>query len=70
MVDDTGKVLDTTVIYPTAPQNKVEEAKTVLKKLIRKADGVVVNPFGFGLKLDMEKAENIERQFGGLRVVK
>ena len=41
-----------------------------LKKLIRKADGVVVNPFGFGLKLDMEKAENIERQFGGLRVVK
>ena len=36
VVDDTGKVLDTTVIYPTAPQNKVEEAKTVLKKLIRK----------------------------------
>ena len=31
-----GKVLDTTVIYPTAPQNKVEEAKTVLKKLISK----------------------------------
>ena len=34
VVDPTGKVLDTTVIYPTAPQNKVEEAKTVLKKLI------------------------------------
>ena len=36
VVDPTGKVLDTTVIYPTAPQNKVEEAKTVLKKLISK----------------------------------
>ena len=34
VVDPTGKVLDTTVIYPTAPQNKVEEAKVVLKKLI------------------------------------
>ncbi len=36
VVDPTGKVLDTKVIYPTAPQNKVEEAKTELKKLIRK----------------------------------
>ena len=36
VVDETGKVLDTTVIYPTAPQNKVEEAKAVLKKLISK----------------------------------
>ena len=36
IVDATGKVLDTKVIYPTAPQNKVEEAKTELKKLIRK----------------------------------
>lgn len=36
VVDATGKVLDTTVIYPTAPQNKVEEAKAVLKKLISK----------------------------------
>ena len=36
VVDPTGKVLDTTVIYPTAPQNKVEEAKIVLKKLISK----------------------------------
>ncbi len=34
VVDPTGKVLDTTVIYPTAPQNKVREAKAVLKKLI------------------------------------
>ncbi len=36
VVDETGKVLDTTVIYPTAPQNKVAEAKNVLKKLIKK----------------------------------
>ena len=36
VVDSTGKVLDTVVIYPTAPQNKVEEAKAVLKKLIKK----------------------------------
>lgn len=36
VVDSTGRVLDTTVIYPTAPQNKVEEAKAVLKKLISK----------------------------------
>ena len=36
VVDPTGKVLDTTVIYPTAPQNKVEEAKAVIKKLIDK----------------------------------
>ncbi|HJA71386.1 MAG TPA: RNA-binding transcriptional accessory protein [Candidatus Lachnoclostridium stercoravium] len=36
VVDSTGKVLDTVVIYPTAPQNKVEEAKKVLKNLIRK----------------------------------
>lgn len=36
VVDSTGKVLDTKVIYPTAPQNKVEEAKKELKKLISK----------------------------------
>ena len=36
VVDETGKVLDTKVIYPTAPQNKVAEAKAELKKLIRK----------------------------------
>ena len=35
VVDETGKVLDTVVIYPTAPQNKVAEAKEVLKNLIK-----------------------------------
>ena len=36
VVDATGKVLDTTVIYPTEPQNKVEQAKKVVKELIAK----------------------------------
>ena len=36
IVDATGKVLDTKVIYPTAPQNKVEESKKELKRLIGK----------------------------------
>ncbi len=38
VVDATGKVLDTRVIYPTAPQNKVEESKRILKQLIDKYD--------------------------------
>ena len=36
VVDATGKVLDTKVIYPTAPQNKVAEAKAEVTKLIKK----------------------------------
>ncbi len=36
VVDETGKVLDTKVIYPTAPQNKVKEAKEEVEKLIKK----------------------------------
>lgn len=36
VIDETGKKLDKTVVFPTAPQNKVEEAKKVLKELIRK----------------------------------
>lgn len=36
VVDATGKVLDTKVIYPTAPQNKVKEAKAEVYKLIQK----------------------------------
>ena len=38
VVDATGKVLDTTVIFPTAPQNKVEESKKIVKQLIAKYD--------------------------------
>ncbi len=36
VVDETGKVLDTTVVYPTPPQNKTAEAKARLKQLIEK----------------------------------
>ena len=43
VVDATGKVLDTKVIYPTAPQNKVEEAKKELKKLIDKYDITLIS---------------------------
>ncbi len=36
VVDGTGKVLDTTVVYPTPPHNKTEEAKIKLLFLIKK----------------------------------
>lgn len=36
VVDPTGKVLDTTVVFPTAPQNRVEEAMRTIEDLIRK----------------------------------
>jgi len=36
VIDDTGKVLDTETVYPTAPQNDVETAKSKLLKLIQK----------------------------------
>ena len=38
VVDSTGKVLDTTVVFPTEPQNKIEETKAAVKKLIDKYD--------------------------------
>lgn len=47
VVDATGKVLDTTVVYPTPPQSKVEEAKRVLGNLI-KQHGVSVISIGNG----------------------
>lgn len=47
VVDDTGKVLDTTVVYPTPPQSKVEEAKKKLSALISKY-GVTTIAIGNG----------------------
>ncbi len=38
VVDGTGKVLETTVVYPTPPHNKIEEAKIKLLYLIKKHD--------------------------------
>ncbi len=42
VVDETGKVLATGVVYPTPPQNRTEEAKAVLKELIEKYDVDVI----------------------------
>ncbi|MBQ8893065.1 MAG: RNA-binding transcriptional accessory protein [Clostridia bacterium] len=47
VVDETGKVLDTAVVYPTPPQNKIEEAKKKLKQLIKK-HGVTLISIGNG----------------------
>ena len=47
VVDGTGKVLDKTVVFPTPPQNRTDEAKVVLKKLIAKY-GVQVISCGNG----------------------
>ena len=47
VVDGTGKVLDKTVVFPTPPQNKIDESKKVLKQLIAKY-GVQVISCGNG----------------------
>ena len=38
VVDETGRVLDTAVIYPTKPQERIAESKRVVKNLVRKYD--------------------------------
>ena len=68
VVDGTGKVLDTTVIYPTPPQKKIEEAKATLKKLITKHDVSVIS-IGNGTaskESEMFVAELIRELGGGL----
>ena len=47
VVDRTGKVLDTAVIYPTKPQERIEEAKKTVKRLIR-TYGIEVIAIGNG----------------------
>ncbi len=47
VIDATGKVLDTTVVYPTPPQNKTDEAKKKLSALIKKY-GVTTISIGNG----------------------
>lgn len=47
VVDGTGKVLDTGVIYPVPPHNKIEEAKTIIKTLVQK-HGVRIFAIGNG----------------------
>ncbi len=43
VVDDTGKLLETTTVYPTPPQSQVEEAKKKLKELIKKYDVDIIS---------------------------
>ena len=43
VADPTGRILDTTVIFPTAPQNKVREAKQVLRDLVDKYNISVIS---------------------------
>ena len=43
VADPTGRILDTKVIYPTAPQNKVREAKQELQKLVDKYNVSVIS---------------------------
>ena len=47
VVDPTGKVLDTVVMYPTEPQKKIDQAKEVLRKLVRKY-GITLISLGNG----------------------
>ena len=47
VIDPSGNVLDTGVVYPTPPQNRVEEAKAKLKAMIKK-HGVDVISIGNG----------------------
>lgn len=43
VVDETGKLLDTTTVYPTPPQNQVEKAKQELEALIKKHNVSVIS---------------------------
>ena len=43
VVDETGKVLDTIVVYPTEPQNKVAETKKIVKGFIEKYNVTLIS---------------------------
>ena len=47
VIDETGRVLDTATIYPTAPQNDVENSKKILLDLIKK-DNINIIAIGNG----------------------
>ena len=42
VIDDTGKLLENTTIFPTEPQNKIEESKKKLKELIEKHNAELI----------------------------
>ena len=43
VIDENGNVLDNTVVYPTPPQNRTEDAKRILKELIKKHNVDVIS---------------------------
>ena len=43
VLDETGKLLDTTTVYATPPQSKVEESKGILKEMIKKHDVEIIS---------------------------
>ncbi|QXM05199.1 Tex family protein [Crassaminicella indica] len=47
ILDETGKLLDYTTIYPNEPHNKIEESKKIMKELIEKYD-IDIIPIGNG----------------------
>ncbi|MBR1611113.1 MAG: helix-hairpin-helix domain-containing protein, partial [Methanobrevibacter sp.] len=59
IIDDTGKVLDTALIYPTAPQNKVKESIESVRELIRKYD---INVIAIGNGTASRESEEIVSQ--------
>lgn len=70
VVDGTGKVLDTGVIYPVPPKNKVEEAKAIIKALVKK-HSVRVFAIGNGTashETEVFAAEVIKELNDGLRI--
>jgi len=62
VVDSTGKVLDTTVVYPTPPQSKIDESKKVLKALIIKHN---VNTISIGNGTASRESEEFVAQMLG-----
>ena len=59
IIDDTGKVLDTSLIYPTAPQNKVKESIKTVHELIDKYD---INIIAIGNGTASRESEEIVAQ--------
>ena len=60
VVDPTGRVLDTTVIFPTAPQNKIRESKQVLGRLV---DRYGVNVISVGNGTASRESEQVITEF-------
>ena len=59
IIDETGKVLDTALIYPTEPQNKVKESIKTVRELIDKYD---INIIAIGNGTASRESEEIVAQ--------